>query len=893
MKKMRLSLALISLTLVATFAAYAQSPAPIISAATPSAIDAGTPSVTITLTMNTFVPGAVVRWSGTPLVTEYVNDTTLRATVPGGLLALCGKFFLTVGSAQNGPVLSNSFPIIVNPVLTSISPNLLPAGTGGVTVNATGVGFSSNVHMTMLASGTRTDLPTGISQSTTALSASIPASALNGTYPSVSLYVADPTTGAVSQSLPITLTFAQVTAIQPNRIVAGIAFCNLESPACFTLGVFGANFVGGAQVLFEGAPLATSYIGSNLLAATVPAALVHDAVPGGVGIQVKNPGTTATNTIKLVIDPNPFGSTILTLSPASGLAGSPAITLTVNGEGFGPTSTVVWVRTPLQTTYVSSTQLTAIIPQDLLALEGSAPISISTPGSPTSNTVNFPIVAALPTISNAADAVTPHIAVAGGPGFTMTVNGAGFIPASQVTGLTGATTTYVSQNQLKANVPASAITTPGQYAIRVQNPGPILSPQAPLFTVTASAPSIKSLTPASVLTGGPAFTLTVTGANFVPNGVVMWNGAALATTFASTSQMNAQVPANLIAAAGIAKITVVSAGTQVSNELPLPVSASLTPVLSNLSPSSVAPGGPDFVLTLTGAGFTVNTTVQWNITTLSSTFVTSSQLTARVPAALIAASGTVTIGLTGENGVSNTLPFTILPGTPTVNPGGILNAASSKPVIAPGTLIAIYGSNLATATIEAGVTPLPIILGGTKLSINGTDAPLLFVSPGQVNAQVPYEIKVGTAKLILTANGVPSAPVNFDVAATGPGVFTPQESTHVLALNLADGTLNSPQTPARPGQYVTAYLTGQGVVNPAATTGDVAPSAPPFPVPVAPVLVKIGGVTATLQFAGLAPGFIGLMQLNILIPDVPAGELPLDVTIGTIPAAPTTISIAK
>ena len=231
----------------------------------------------------------------------------------------------------------------------------------------------------------------------------------------------------------------------------------------------------------------------------------------------------------------------------------------------------------------------------------------------------------------------------------------------------------------------------------------------------------------------------------------------------------------------------------------------------------------------------------------------------------------------------------MVPGT---SSAGIVNAASSLPAIAPGALIAIFGSNLAAGTAQFSTAPLPTLLGGTSVSINGTNVPLLYVSPGQVNAQVPYETKVGTAQLIVQSNGVSSPAVNFQVAATGPGVFTTQQNNHVLALNLADGTLNASQTPAQPGQYVTAYLTGQGLVNPAVTTGDVTPASP-FSLPVAPVQVKIGSVLATVQFAGLAPGFVdGLLQMNIQIPDVPAGELPLDVSVGGVAAATTTISIA-
>ena len=129
------------------------------------------------------------------------------------------------------------------------------------------------------------------------------------------------------------------------------------------------------------------------------------------------------------------------------------------------------------------------------------------------------------------------------------------------------------------------------------------------------------------------------------------------------------------------------------------------------------------------------------------------------------------------------------------------------------------------------------------------------------------------------------------MTAASPGVFTAPQTNHVLALNLADGSLNSAQSPARPGQYVTAYLTGQGLVDPAVTTGDIAPSSP-FSFPVAPVVIKIGGVTAVVQFDGLAPGFVGLLQLNVLIPDVPAGELSFEASVGGVSDASAVISIA-
>src|ERR1035437_7412896 len=602
---MRLFFALICLTAVA----YAQSSTPAITSASPNPIDAGGPAFTLTVNVNAFVPGAVVKWSGTPLAnTTYVDDNTLSVTVPAGLIAICGKYLLTVTNNQNNAV-SNSYTVIVNPVLKSISPNLLLAGSGGTTVTASGLGFSSNVYLTLNASGSRTNLATVYGGPTT-LTAFVPASALNGTYP-VSLFVADPTTGAVSQTLPITLTFASVSAVfqglyptqSPNTIYADIATyaATPSGPVTsFTLNVGGANFVPGAQVLWNGTPLATVYNASNFLTATVPADLVHYAgadnqTPRLVGVSVKNPGAAASNAITFVILPNPFGTTIISLTPPSAAVGGPSMTLTVTGERYVQGSTVLWASTPLSTTFVSSTQLTATIPVGLVAIEGVAAITVSTPGIGPSNPFNFPIIAVSPTIST--NGISPTSAIAGGPAFTMTVNGDGFIPATRLTGLAGATTTYVSLNRLTVNVPASAIANVGSFVLQVVSPGGLVAPQSPVFTVKAPTPAITSLSPASVLVGGPDFTLTVNGGNFLSSATVAWNGAALPTTR-----------------------------------------------------------------------------------------VSATQLTARVPAALIAIAGTASVTAAGDGATSNALAFTIAPLAPGTSSAGILNAASSVPAIAPGTL---------------------------------------------------------------------------------------------------------------------------------------------------------------------------------------------------------------
>ena len=211
----------------------------------------------------------------------------------------------------------------------------------------------------------------------------------------------------------------------------------------------------------------------------------------------------------------------------------------------------------------------------------------------------------------------------------------------------------------------------------------------------------------------------------------------------------------------------------------------------------------------------------------------------------------------------------------TVTPGGIVNAASFQAPVAPGSLISIFGSNLAATTLAASTAPYPTNLGGVSVLVNGTlAAPLFAVSPGQVNAQLPYETHVGTATL--SVNG--STPVSFTVAASAPGILM-SSSTRVLALN-QDYSVNGVDHPAQAGSVFMLFGSGQGAVNPPVATGAAAP-AEPLALPALPVTATIGGQPAEVIFAGLAPGYMGALQLNLRVPNLASGDYPLVVRIGT------------
>jgi uncharacterized protein (TIGR03437 family) len=209
----------------------------------------------------------------------------------------------------------------------------------------------------------------------------------------------------------------------------------------------------------------------------------------------------------------------------------------------------------------------------------------------------------------------------------------------------------------------------------------------------------------------------------------------------------------------------------------------------------------------------------------------------------------------------------------TVTPGGVVNAADYNSPVAPGSVIAIFGANLAASTVASSSAPMATTLGGTSVLINGAPAPLFAVSPGQINAQLPVDTPLGTASLVV--NG--SAPVSFPVAVSAPGIIT-YGNNRAIVIN-QDYSLNSPDHPALTGAWATVYLTGQGPVNPAVRSGMASPSNP-VAVPTLPVSATIGGKPADVMFAGLTPGGVGLFQVNLRIPSMASGDYPLMITVG-------------
>ncbi|MGH9719585.1 MAG: hypothetical protein ACRD8O_05195 [Bryobacteraceae bacterium] len=235
--------------------------------------------------------------------------------------------------------------------------------------------------------------------------------------------------------------------------------------------------------------------------------------------------------------------------------------------------------------------------------------------------------------------------------------------------------------------------------------------------------------------------------------------------------------------------------------------------------------------------------------------------------------------------------------TPSVTEGGIVDAASFRGGgVTAGSLISIFGSELAAALQQASSIPLSTSLGGVSVTVNSVPAPLLFVAAGQINAQLPWNVlgsgTTGTGTVVVTRGGVSSTPRTVPIAPFSPGIFALSGGLAV-AVNADDGSLAQRTgavegvncRPARIGGAIILYANGLGAVDGAVPNG-AASGADLRRTTTAPT-VLIGGREGQVLFSGLAPQFVGVNQLNVVIPEgVAAGNsVPIQIRIGGVTSA--------
>jgi uncharacterized protein (TIGR03437 family) len=215
---------------------------------------------------------------------------------------------------------------------------------------------------------------------------------------------------------------------------------------------------------------------------------------------------------------------------------------------------------------------------------------------------------------------------------------------------------------------------------------------------------------------------------------------------------------------------------------------------------------------------------------------------------------------------------------PYIAPAGIMSAAGATPdgTMAPGSVISIYGNSLASTLQTGSTNPLPQTLGNITVTIGNYILPLLFVSPTQINAQLPSELVDGNYNLLVHQTGQPDVTGSLTVSRDAPGMFTQSNTLNqplVLALH-ADGTLVTFSSPAIHGEQISIYGTGFGPYVTTVIDGFFVPATPPTNL-TDPVILSVGAISKTPDFAGAAPGFVGMTLVQMTITD----DLPTATTV--------------
>ncbi len=592
-----------------------------------------------------------------------------------------------------------------------------------------------------------------------------------GTYSGTVVIGSHFTTATLSIPVVLTVTPPVLMSVSPGALV-------FNAPAMSNAGLqqtltISASAPSDAGVLWKAAPSTTS--GGNWLLGTangqtyppgtpgVGYSMTVGAVAGSLSagtytgaITITAPGASNSPlTVPVTLNVTGVPLTLSSFSPSGVVAGAASFTLLVSGSGFVGGSSVLWNGMALPASYNANTgQLSTTVPASLVSTPGNVTVTIQNPGGSVSNALTFTVQKPM------LFGVTPMSTTAGGPAFTLSALGFGFESGSNVlwngSALTSSYDSTSNGSQLSATVPASLIASSGNATLSVINPDGVTS-NSLIFTINPAAPVLTSMFPLGVLAASGAFTLTVNGTGFLNGSRVLWNGTPLMTTYASGSQLTATVPAGDAASQGSASVSIQNPSGVTSSALTLVIYPA-APVLTGVSPSSITAGGPPFTLTLSGSGFLSGVSVLWNGTTLATTYVSASQLTAVVPSTLIASAGTADIHVLNPGQVSSNIIAVY------INSPGALTIVT-PPQLPPGMVGLGYSMSL---TAMGGQGPYEgwSVAAGSQLPPGFVLTPGVTTSTAGLNGR-PTTAGIFTFTLEVTDGSGAIATEQFSLAITG------------------------------------------------------------------------------------------------------------------------------
>jgi hypothetical protein len=470
--------------------------------------------------------------------------------------------------------------------------------------------------------------------------------------------------------------------------------------------------------------------------------------------------------------------TLTSIAPSQAVVGTTGPTLVVLGAGFVPRSIVQLNGAALTTSFVSSTELRATIPNASLVTVQTLHVSVGTapPGGGASADLPFDVVNAAPSLTTLSPASVP----VGAPDTLLTVTGAQFVAGATITfdGLVLATLVK-SESLATATVPKAKLVTSGSFTVTIANPLPGGGTSSPIaFTVTNPTVTITSVTPDTVTVGAGATPVSLVGTGFVAASAVSINGAAAPTTFVDATHVKATLPASALTNAGNFPVVVTNPapGGGVSTPVTFHVVYPL-PTTTGLSPSSVVAGSAPPTVTVTGAGFLAGKSqVAFDGVVVATTVIDASHVSATLTTSQVATARSIAVTVVNPSpgGGTSTPPLAFTVQNPTPSPTAL--APASTGVASPDTTVTVSGSGfVATSTVLAG---------GGALATSYVDA-------GTLTALIPAaQLTTARTFAITVSNPAPgggvSAPLTFTVTNPGPTI---------TAVAPASATVPAPATP--------------------------------------------------------------------------------------------------
>jgi len=576
--------------------------------------------------------------------------------------------------------------------------------------------------------------------------------------------------------------------------------------------------IGGQPAEVQFAGLASGFAGLAQFNFRVPPTLP----PGSLQILVLGYGSN-TDSVPLAVLSSAAGQ-ITSLNPSSAPAPSSGINLTVNGSGFTNSAVVQWTQNgqtmPLSTTFVNSTMLTARIPGNLLAGQGTALITVLNGNGSSSNALTFTITAP-PTIFS----FYPSSIVAGATGFTLAVTGRDFTTSSVVrwNGV-ALPTTFVSGIKLFASVSNNAVSSVGTASITVADGG-LTSNSVTVVVVGSFGASFSNQRVTKEVPPASGCVLPTAQTSFsVADGFVFLYFTAMVTLKDSLTDdwlapdgtlvldPPGWTPAsgNFCFDDGLLKIPVSPVGAWEGRvydngalvfAVPFTIGVAPAVTIASLSPSSAPVLSPAINLTVNGTGFAGRAAVQWSrngqTTSLSTTFVSSTTLTALVPASLLTTQGLVQITVLNDNGsVSNPVTFTVTaptvaPAIASLSPSAVYGGAGSFRILVNGTgfgadAVVLWNNSALTTTYVSSTKLLAAVDNGLTFSL-GT-ASVAVSSGGKVSGAVSLPVRVIPSAQIMNQRVTKSAPLPVDCPVSPPPAVNSFSTSDVLVYLYFDGT---------------------------------------------------------------------------------------------------------